>query len=109
MVPYNGGPSGDPFNPLEFPSVTKWAANWAQRNRCAPNPVESEVATDVTRLEYTDCADDAAVVLYTVLGGGHTWPGGKPLPEWLAGPNSDSVDATSQMWAFFREHELLRN
>ncbi len=37
-------------------------------------------------------------------GGGHTWPGGKPLPEWMVGPTSRSIDATSQMWAFFREH-----
>ena len=66
------------------------------------------VATDVTRLEYTKCADDAAVVLYTIQGGGHTWPGGKPLPEWFVGPTSNSIDATSLMWAFFREHPLSR-
>ena len=109
MVPYNGGPSRDPFSPREFPSVTTWTADWAGRNRCGPNPIESVVAADVTRREYTDCADDAAVVLYTVEGGGHTWPGGKPLPEWLAGATSHNIDATSQMWAFFREHQLLRN
>ena len=67
-------------------------------------PVESSVAADVTRLEYTRCADDAAVVLYTVNGGGHSWPGGGPLPEWLVGSTSRSIDATSLMWAFFREH-----
>ncbi len=106
MVPYEGGPSGDPFNPITFPAVRDWAASWARRNRCGPNPIESVVAADVTRREYTDCADDASVVLYTVEGGGHTWPGGKPLPEWLAGPTSRNIDASSQMWAFFREHRL---
>lgn len=109
MVPYNGGPSGDPFNPVDFPSVTTWAASWAQRNQCATSPVESAVAADVTRLEYTDCAEDATVVLYTILGGGHTWPGGRPLPEWLAGPTSRSIDASNRIWAFFREHRLVRN
>lgn len=108
LVPYNGGPSPDPFNPLTFPAVRDWAANWARRNRCGPNPVESAVAADVTRLEYTNCADDAAVVLYTIQGGGHQWPGGKPLPEWIVGPTSRSIDATSLMWAFFREHPLPR-
>jgi len=34
------------------------------------------------------------VVLYTVEGGGHIWPGGGPLPEWLAGSTSRSIDAT---------------
>ena len=109
MVPYNGGPSRDPFSPREFPSVTTWTTDWAGRNRCGPNPIESVVAADVTRLEYTDCADDAAVVLYTIQGGGHSWPGGKPMPEWIVGPTSPGIDATSQMWAFFREHQLLRN
>jgi polyhydroxybutyrate depolymerase len=67
------------------------------------------VAADVTRLEYTHCAGDAAVVLYTIQGGGHTWPGGKPLPEWFAGRTSQSIDATSRMWEFFRAHLLQRN
>jgi len=67
------------------------------------------VAADVTRLEYTNCADDAAVVLYTIKGGGHQWPDGKPIPEWIVGPMSRSIDATRQMWAFFREHPLRRN
>jgi len=46
------------------------------------------------------------VVLYTIEGGGHTWPGGTPLPEWLLGPMSRSVDATRLMWAFFRAHPV---
>jgi polyhydroxybutyrate depolymerase len=104
VVPYNGGSSWISSRP--FPSTPRWAANWAQRNRCGANPVESMVATDVTRREYTNCADDAPVILYTVQGGGHTWPGGGPLPEWFVGRTTRSVDATSLMWAFFTEHPL---
>ena len=74
-----------------------------------PNPIESAVAADVTRLEYTHCADDAAVVLYIIREGGHSWPGGKPLPEWMVGPTNHSIDATRRMWAFFREHRLPRS
>ncbi len=108
LTPYDGGRS--PVAPdYQFPSIPTWTASWARRNRCGTNPVESVVAADVTRIEYTHCAHDAAVVLYTVRVGGHTWPGGTPLPEWFAGPTSNGVDATSQMWAFFREHRLLRN
>ena len=104
IVPYNGGKVL--IAPEPFPSVSTWAAKWARRNRCGATPVESVVAPDVTRVEYTHCADDAAVVLYTIQGGGHTWPGGKPMPEWIVGPTSNSIDATSQMWTFFREHPL---
>jgi polyhydroxybutyrate depolymerase len=103
-VPYNGGPSW--IAARGFPSVPQWAANWGRRNRCGPIPVESAVTSDVTRRTYTNCADDAAVVLYTVHGGGHTWPGGTPLPEWFVGRTTHSIDATSLMWAFFRQHPL---
>jgi polyhydroxybutyrate depolymerase len=110
IVPYQGGPLGDPFNPVKpiYPPVRDWTAKWARRNRCGLDPVESVAVTHVTRLEYTDCAEDATVVLYTIQGGGHTWPGGKPLPEWRVGSNSNNIDATRQMWAFFRDHRLPR-
>ena len=105
LVPYEGGRTW--ASPKPFPSVSTWTANWAARNRCASSPVESIVAADVTRREYTHCANDATVVLYIIKEGGHNWPGGKPLPEWLLGSASQSIDATSQMWAFFIEHQLL--
>jgi len=104
---YNGGQSW--VAPRPFPAVPTWTANWARRNRCRPTPVESSVAADVTRREYTNCADDADVVLYTVHRGGHQWFGGQPLPEWFVGPTSQSINATSQMWAFFRAHRLRGN
>ncbi|MDB6035878.1 MAG: hypothetical protein JWM16_6216 [Verrucomicrobiales bacterium] len=103
---FNGGQSW--VAPRPFPAVPLWTANWARRNRCGPKPVESLVAADVTRREYTHCADDAAVVLYIVQGGGHVWPGGGALPEWFVGSDSRSIDATTTMWAFFREHRLAR-
>ena len=108
-VPYHGGTSWvTPDRSFRFPDIPKWTARWARRNRCAPEPTDSAVAADVTRRTYTHCADDAAVVLYTIEGGGHTWPGGQPLPEWFAGPTSNSIDASSLMWAFYRAHPLSR-
>ncbi len=107
FTPYHGGTSWVARDHV-FPSIPVFTATWARRNRCAGSPVESRVAADVTRLEYTGCADDADVVLYTIHGGGHTWPGGGPMPEWFAGPTSRGVDATRQSWAFFRAHPLAR-
>jgi len=106
IVPYDGGKVA--MAPDPFPSVASWAAKWAARNRCEPEAVESAVAPDVTLVEHTKCAHDATVALYTIQGGGHQWPGGKPLPEWLVGPSSDSVDATSRIWEFFLQHPLSR-
>jgi polyhydroxybutyrate depolymerase len=107
FTPYHGGSSWVARD-LVFPSIPVFTATWARRNRCAGSPVESRVAADVTRLEYTGCAEDADVVLYTIHGGGHTWPGGGPMPEWFAGPTSRGVDASRQSWAFFRAHPLAR-
>jgi polyhydroxybutyrate depolymerase len=106
FVPYNGGPAWASTTP--FPTVSEWTANWARRNRCGPDPVETVVATDVTRVEYTSCAEEAGVVLYAIQGGGHSWPGGKPMPKWMVGSTSSGIDATGQMWAFFRNHRLPR-
>jgi len=103
-APYKGGFSW--VAPQRFQGVRAFTASWARRNQCGPNPVDAVVATDVTRLAYTKCADDAAVVLYTIRGGGHTWPGGQPLPEWFVGRTSNSIDASSLMWGFFRAHRL---
>ena len=102
VTPYHGGKTW--VAPRAFPDIAVWTAGWARRNRCAADPVESVVAADVTRIHYTDCAADT--VLYRIEGGGHTWPGGRLLPEWALGPTSRGIDATSEMWAFFRDHAL---
>jgi len=102
---YHGGVAWMARN-QKFPDIPAWTATYARRNHCGPNPVESVVAADVTRIEYTNCAEDAAVVLYRIEGGGHSWPGGGPLPEWFVGTTSHSIDASSEMWAFFRDHPL---
>ncbi len=103
FVPYDGGDS-PVSNRHVFPNTAVWTANWARRNGCDPQPVESSVASDVTRIEYRSCANDAAVVLYRIAGGGHTWPGGEPMPEWMVGPTSTGVDASREMWSFFGAH-----
>jgi len=106
LTRYHGGKTW--VAPRSFPNIPIFIGKWARRNRCAPDPVESRVAADVTRRAYINCADDAPVMLYTFHGGGHAWPGGQPLPEWFLGPTPTSIDATSEMWAFFREYQLPR-
>lgn len=94
------------ISPEPFPNIPMWVANWARRNRCAPDPIDAPVAPDVTKRSYRGCAEDADVELYTLQGGGHEWPGGGPLPEWLCGPFTHTIDATAEMWAFFSRHPL---
>jgi polyhydroxybutyrate depolymerase len=104
FTPYHGGKVW--IAPRPFPDIPDFIAEWSRRNQCAAAPVDSPAATGVTRREYTGCANDASVVLYTIDGGGHTWPGGEALPEWMLGPTSRSINASELMWSFFREHSL---
>ena len=101
-APYHGGTSW--ITRVPFPSVELWTANWARRNRCTSEPNEQRVAHDVVRRAYTGCADGASVVLYTIMDGGHTWPGGLRLPVWFTGRTTSSVDATAELWQFFGQH-----
>ena len=64
---------------------------------------------DVHRLAYTNCAANADVILYTIEGGGHTWPGGEPLPEWIAGRTTHEISASIIMWDFFVQHPRAPN
>jgi len=107
VIAFHG--TADPICPYDgneqFLNVPRFMAQWAGRNRCTAPPVATAAAPDVARLLYSDCADDASVVLYTIRGEGHQWPGGKAVrAQWMVGRYSDRIDATTQMWAFFRQH-----
>ena len=106
FTPYDGGKTF--IHPSPFPSIPVWATNWAKRNHCSASPNESMVAAHVKRRAYANCADHADVVLYTIQGGGHTWPGGASLPEWFVGTTTQNIDASRVEWAFFLEHPLSR-
>ncbi|TAK57793.1 MAG: hypothetical protein EPO22_11710 [Dehalococcoidia bacterium] len=49
---------------------------------------------------YSECAGDAAVVLYVIDGGGHTWPGSIDVPR--LGATTHEIMATDQIWDFFQ-------
>lgn len=102
FAPYQGGRS--PIAPALFANILEWTAHVAQRNHCQGDPVETRIAPSVRRLAYTNCADNADVILYTIEGGGHIWPGGKHLAEWIAGHTTDDINATRVMWDFFTQH-----
>lgn len=106
-VPYAGGTSW--VSPKPFPDIPTFTAHWARRNQCLGDPVETLIADDVMRLEYRRCADGNEVILYTLLEGGHTWPGSQGIPEWLFGKTTQSIDATRLMWEFFRDHPRNRS
>ncbi|WP_420641387.1 alpha/beta hydrolase family esterase [Candidatus Leptofilum sp.] len=67
---------------------------------------EPEDGTAVQIESYTNCADNADVVLVRVEGGGHTWPGGQQyLSEALVGVVSQEINASELILDFFLKHE----
>ncbi len=107
IVPYAGGGSVSFHEP--FPPVTVWAADWAARNGCGDAPAELPPTGEVTGIRYGECRDGAEVILYTIHGGGHAWPGNRPLPEWLVGRTTQDIDATAVIWEFFLRHPIPSN
>jgi len=107
FAPYHGGAS--PIAPQPFPDIPDWVARVAQRNRCGAAPSDSQVTHHVRRRAYASCAGRADVVLYTIEGGGHAWPGGRQLPSWIVGRTTDEISASRVMWDFFKQHPYLRN
>jgi polyhydroxybutyrate depolymerase len=97
VVPYDGGhvggPNGTPVQPAEAS-----AALWAKHNGCRAGIVETHLSTQVVRLSWKGCA--VPVVMYRIVGGGHTWPGAAIKVKAL-GLTTEQVSATAEMWKFF--------
>ena len=102
IVPYQGGPS-DMFN-VPFPVIPEWVDTYASHNGCDPTPQVLTAIGDVSGVQYTHCKAD--LVFYTISGGGHVWPGGTPLPKFIVGYTTQSIDATRIMWDFFQQHTI---
>jgi polyhydroxybutyrate depolymerase len=98
LVPYNGSLTSG------FPSVNATVDGWAKRSACVGSPREIVRQRDVVCTRYETCAGGAEVALCTVTGGGHTWPGGTPVP--ILGYTTTSIRATDAMWEFFQRHPL---
>lgn len=102
IVPFEGGPSG--MFDIPFPAIPEWVDTLAALNNCDGIPQTIPLTGEISGVEFTNCAAD--VVFYTIKGGGHSWPGGEPMPEWIVGYTSMEIDATRLMWEFFSQHPM---
>jgi len=85
-------------------------ARWAmQLDGCRPGPEVSRPTPMVVRRSWGNWRDGSRVVPYTVLGGGHSWPGAPiTLPVGAFGPTTRQIDATALMLGFFARTGLPR-
>ena len=52
-------------------------ADWVALDRCTQNATSTRIGSQVVRRQWRACAPGTSVTFYTVLGGGHEWPGAK--------------------------------
>ena len=111
FIPWNGGEAergkgGKLFSPIE---TARW---WAKENNCKSTittnveSVDASIGDDKTYVKMTrfsNCNGQNKVVFYTIVNGGHTWPGGNAQPEWLVGKTTFRINASKLSWDFFRE------
>ena len=108
LVPYSGGAVSRTHGRVLGAEET--ARLWAEADGCgrdaakdAPTAVAEGCST--VRRRWTGGRDRTEVVLDTIEGGGHTWPGGPQyLPRILVGRACPQPDATKEIWEFFRAH-----
>jgi len=93
---------------MTLPPVKDWIAEWVTRNGCKTASEALEAKGEVSGARYDGCKGDATVIFYTINGGGHTWPGGNPIPAFIAGKTSMDINATATMWQFFVAHPLVK-
>jgi len=70
-------------------------------------PDHVDDGTHVHRETWGGGRDGTEVVVYTIEGGGHAWPGGAQyLPKFIVDVASQNLDATRTIWDFLRTHSL---
>jgi polyhydroxybutyrate depolymerase len=105
IVPYASGATGRSVPGVPEVGALQNLEAWARLDRCRPSPATTAPAPAIVRRQWSGCVAGSSVVLYTVVGGGHTWPGSPVvLPAATFGPTTGSVSATRLMLAFFGEH-----
>ncbi len=103
IVPYNGGSifgGSDQQGGGIVPSADQALRGWGSRNECFGSPVATTVAADVKLTTFSQQCS-VPTELYTLVGGGHTWPGAAPVADKLLGPTNQNVSATKVILDFF--------
>ena len=107
LVPYRGGPparSVPGSDTWQNRSVAESVGFWVDQDRCPTAPTESRDGA-VVRASHAPCAGGLEVVLYSIDGGGHAWPGGVKARQ-AADEPPPKPDASTLMLEFFTRYRV---
>lgn len=106
-VPYGEGadPGIEVTGPnAGLPGARANIAQWAKAAGCDPTPRTERIGDDVEHRTFEGCDAGTGVELYSIEGGGHTWPGA----EITIGPTTQTIDATDLALGWFAAHPMRR-
>lgn len=111
FLPFKGGIGEKSVAQVVFLPVEHSIQSWVKADGCPEKPVVQDLpkktddGTTVQQKTYGPGKDRAEVVLLTINGGGHTWPGRDPVVRFL-GKSTKNVSANDLMWEFFKRHPM---
>lgn len=99
--------TADPVVP--YAGIPSTISQWVSRNDCPATPeivdlpdIDTTDNSTVTVSKYFPCEDSTEVILYTINGGEHTWPGA----QFIIGVTNQDIKASDEIWGFFRKFTL---
>lgn len=109
VLPYKGRSGQAPTL-----SVEETAKTWAKTDGCSGKPRQTSLpprssAGLETKVEtYSDCTQGSEVAAYSIVNGGHFWPGGEApyVPANKIGKTGDDLEANEVIWKFFAAHPM---
>jgi polyhydroxybutyrate depolymerase len=105
-IPYDGGCATANYTKgaYSYLSVNESIAFWVDHDNCSPIP-ETNISESGNIIvdTYRNGENGTEVVLYTIVNGGHAWPGGEKGRR-LGDEPTQEISATDIMWEFFQSH-----
>ena len=104
VVPFDGGMTG-------WFSVGATLSFWISKNNSLlpPDTIalpdrDTNDQSTVVKYTYRSAVNTSKIELLKVIGGGHTWPGAAPSPQF--GATNNDINANDELWDFFKQFTM---
>ncbi len=98
-VRYQNGAVGVSLPGVKVRGTMRNMGDWARLDHCRSNPNTTRLASQVSRSRWPRCLPGTSVTLYTVIGGGHDWPGENP--KYGFGLTTQQISANALILRYF--------
>lgn len=102
LVPYQNGAIGLSLPGVKVRGTELNMGDWARLDHCRTVPRRTRFESQVLRQQWAGCVPGTSVALYTVIGGGHSWPGADPKKA--LGLTTEQLGAANRILTYFSLH-----